>query len=85
MKTETIHEHAKRIDELYTQMIELARSEGQSFEDYTPRDLVMAAKGILNVMQDWDSPLIADQQHVRRQRRLLRNFVNKWLPTVVNR
>lgn len=78
MKTETIYEHAKRIDELYNAQSEIARSEGVAFEDYTPRDLVLTAKSRLEVMEDWDSPLICDQAYVRRQRRLLCNFVKKW-------
>lgn len=78
MKTETIHEHAKRIYELYSNQCEIARSEGRAFEDYTPRDLVLTAKSRLEIMEDWDSPLICDPAYVRHQRRLLRNFVTKW-------
>ena len=52
MKTETIYEHAKRIDELYNHQREIARSEGKAFEDYTPRDLVLTAAGLLEVMED---------------------------------
>ena len=78
MKKETIYEHAKRIEELYEHQREIARSEGKTFEDYTPRDLVLTAESILSVMEDWDSPLICDMDYTRRQRRLLRNFVKKW-------
>lgn len=78
MKIETIHEHAKRIDELYNHQCEIARSEGLTFEDYTPKDLVLTAKSRLEIMEDWDDPRICDPAYVRRQRRLLRNFVTKW-------
>ena len=83
MKTETIYEHAKRIEELYNDQIEIARSEGKVFEDYTPRDLVLTAESRLDIMEDWgDDPLICDPVYARRQRRLLRNFVKKWKPII---
>lgn len=82
MKNETIHEHAKRIEELYSCQSEIARSEGKAFEDYTARDLVLTAESRLEVMEDWDSPLVCDPAYTRRQRRLLRNFVKKWRPTI---
>ena len=78
MKKETIYEHAKRIDELYTDQSEIARSEGKAFEDYTPRDLVATAKSRLDIMEDWTSEEHCDQKYKRRQQRLLRNFVEKW-------
>ena len=79
MKKETIYEHAKRIEELYYHQLEIARSEGKAFEDYSPMDLVLTAESILDVMEDWDSPLICDMEATRKQRRLLRNFVKKSL------
>lgn len=82
MKTETIHEHAKRIHELYDCQSEIARSEGKAFEDYTARDLVLTAEGRLEVMEDWNSHLICDPAYTHRQRQLLRNFVKKWRPTI---
>lgn len=82
MKKETIYEHAKRIEELYTDQSEIARSEGKAFEDYTPRDLVLTAKARLDIMEDWDSELICDQAYTRQQRRLLRNFVKKWSDSI---
>ena len=78
MKKETIYEHAKRIEELYTDQSEIARSEGKAFEDYTPKDLVLTAKSRLEIMEDWDRDVICDQAYANRQRRLLRNFVKKW-------
>ena len=78
MKKETIYEHAKRIEELYTDQSEIARSEGKAFEDYTPQDLVRTAKNRLDIMEDWDDEQICDQAYTRRQRRLLSNFVKKW-------
>jgi hypothetical protein len=78
MKTETIYEHAKRIEELYQHQREIARSEGKAFEDCTPRDLVLTAKGRLEIMEDWYDDRICDQAYVRRQRQLLRNFIKKW-------
>lgn len=79
MKTETIYEHAKRIHELYDSQSEIARSEGKAFEDYTPQDLVLTAESRLDIMGDWeDDPRICDPAYVRRQQRLLRNFVKKW-------
>lgn len=82
MKKETIYEHAKRIDELYTDQSEIARSEGKAFEDYTPRDLVLTAKNRLDIMEDWTSAAHCDQKYKRSQQRLLRNFVKKWEPTI---
>lgn len=78
MKKETIYEHAKRIDELYNDQSEIARSEGKTFEDYTPQDFVRTALGRLDIMEDWDRDEICDQAYANRQRRLLRNFVKKW-------
>lgn len=83
MKKETIYEHARRIDELYEHQREIARSEGKAIEDYTPRDLVLTAESRLDIMGDWeDNPLICDPAYVRRQQRLLRNFVKKWSNTI---
>lgn len=76
MKADTIHEHAKRIEELYNHQREIARSEGKAFEDYTPRDLVLTAASLLSTMEDWDDH--SGTPESRRQRRLLRNFVKKW-------
>lgn len=78
MKKETIYEHAKRIEELYTDQSEIARSEGKAFEDYTHLDLVRTAQNRLDIMEDWDNEQICDQKHKRNQQRLLRNFVEKW-------
>ncbi len=80
MKNETIYEHAKRIDMLYEHQREIARSEGLAFEDYAPRDLVLTAAGLLEVMEDWDYH--SGTPESRRQRQLLRNFVKKWRPTI---
>lgn len=74
---ETIHEHAKRIEELYNHQREIARDEGKAFEDYTPRDLVLTAKALLFLLEDWDRQDY-NEPSARRQRRLLRNFVKKW-------
>lgn len=78
MKKETIYEHAKRIYELYSAQCEIARSERKNFEDYTALDLILTAESRLDVMEDWDSPLICDMEYTAKQRRLLRNFVKKW-------
>lgn len=80
MKTETIHEHAKRIEALYIHQREIARSEGKTFEDYTPQDLVLTAASLLDTMEDWDDH--SGTPESRRQRRLLCNFVKKWRPTI---
>ena len=80
MKQETIYEHAKRIDELYNHQREIARSEGQAFEDYTPRDLVRTAVGLVDLMEDWDYH--SGTPESRRQKRLLQNFIKKWRPTL---
>lgn len=80
---ETIYQHAKRIDELINHQSEIARSEGKALEDYTPRDLVLTAENIIDIMEEWDyNPLICDPVYARRQIRLLRNFVKKWRPTI---
>lgn len=75
---ESIYEHAKRIDELYNHQREIARSEGKTFEEYTPRDLVLTAKSILSIMEDWTSAAHCDQKYKRSQQQKLRNFVKKW-------
>lgn len=75
---ESIYQHAKRIEELYNHQNEIARSEGLAFEDYAPRDLVLTAKSILEVMEDWTTEAHCDQKYKRSQQRLLRNFVKKW-------
>lgn len=74
MATETVYEHAKRIDELHTHQNEIARSEGRTFEDYSARDLVLTAKSLLDLMEEWDVTTPAS----RGQQRRLRNFVKKW-------
>ena len=74
MKAETIHEHAMRIEELYNHQREIARSEGKAFIEYTPRDLVLTAASLLDVMEERD--VITPGS--RRQQRLLRNFIKKW-------
>lgn len=78
MKKETIYEHAKRIILLYDDQREIARSEGKSFDDYTPLDLIRTAEARLDIMEDWYSQSICDMEHAAKQKRLLRNFVKKW-------
>lgn len=72
-----IYEHAKHIDELYNHQREIARSEGKTFEEYTPRDLVLTAKALLFLQEDW-SRQDYNEPYARRQRLLLRNFLKKW-------
>lgn len=80
MKTETIYEHAKRIDELFNHQKEIARSEGKAFEEYTPRDLVLTAVALVDLMDEWDYH--SGTPESRRQKRLLGNFIKKWWPTL---
>lgn len=78
MKKETIYEHARRIEYLYGHQCEIARDEGMAFEEYTPRDLVLTAAALLDVMEEWD----VLPPEAKQQQRLLRNFVNKWRVTL---
>ena len=80
---ESIYTHAKRIDELYEHQREIGRSEGKTFEEYTPRDLVLTAESLIDLLESFDlNPLICDPIVTRRQLRLLRNFVKKWRPAI---
>lgn len=74
MKKETVYEHARRIDELHNHQREIARDEGKTFEEYTPRDLVLTAANLLDIMDERD----VFTPEGRRQQRLLRNFIKKW-------
>ena len=78
MKKETIHEHARRIHELADRIAELGRSEGKALEDYSTRELLIEARDILDLMEDWYSDAHYDQKEKRRQVQLLRNFIKKW-------
>lgn len=81
MKKETIYEHAKRIHELASRIDELGRSEGKALEDYSTEELLIEARDILDLMEDWYSEAHYPQQEKRRQVQLLRNFIKKWEAT----
>lgn len=78
MKTQTAHEHAKQIHELYGHQCEIARSEGRTFEEYSVRDLVLTAESLIDIMGDWTTPQHCDQNYRWGQLVRLRNFVKKW-------
>ena len=77
---ESIYTHAKRIEELHDHQMEIARDEGKAFEDYTPRELIATAFNLIDIMEDRDEDSCTKES--RRQLRLLRNFVQKWRPTI---
>ena len=80
MKSETIHQHARRIGELYNSMSELARCEHKKIEDYTAAELIATAENILDIMGDWfeDADIAGDRRSLAAERRKLQNFIKKW-------
>lgn len=80
MKNETIHQHARRIDELYNSMSELALCEHKKIEDYTAAELIATAKNVLDIMDDWfeDADIGGDRRRIAAERRKLQNFIKKW-------
>ncbi len=79
-KNETIHQHVRRISELYNSASEIALCEHRNLEDYTAAELVATAENVLDIMSDWfENPDIGgDRRSLAAERRKLQNFIKKW-------
>ena len=79
-KNETIHQHVRRISELYNSASEIARCEHRKLEDYTAPELVATAENLLDITSDWlETPDIGgDRRSLAIERRKLQNFIKKW-------
>ena len=80
MKNETIHQHVRRIGELYNSAAEIALCEHRRLEDYTAAELVATAENVLDIMSDWfeDTDIGGDRRSLAMERRKLQNFIKKW-------
>lgn len=65
--------HALKICELKSSITEIARSEHRAVETFTTRELLDAARNILDIMQDFEN-----DAYTRGQRKRLQNFIAKW-------
>lgn len=79
-KNETVHQHARRVGELYNSISELALCEHKRIEDYTAAELVATAENVLDIMSDWleDTDIAGDRHYLAVERRKLQNFIKKW-------